>query len=136
MARRRWRSCARSLRFTFAGCLENRHAGVDPAHARARRNQQAVGSSFRSEAASVGVKAAHSAPLMVAMKSSRGGCIKKTHSPTPRSCHFASLRRLQVHDGAQNGDSRVPPDHHWSVWMSVHRGGFLRLFHRQFDRVW
>ena len=31
------------LRFTLAGCLENRDAGVDLAQARARRDQQAVG---------------------------------------------------------------------------------------------
>jgi hypothetical protein len=141
-----------------------------------------VGSSFRSEAACVGVKEGHSAPLMVAMKSSRRGCMKRTHSATPRSCHCcgrrgchgascekatehlaslsagqvgwcpesasrsggvgrnphkgASLRRLQVHDGTQNGHSHVPPNHHWSAWMSVHRGSLLRLFHRQFDRAW
>ena len=34
----------------------------------------------------------------------------------------ASLRQLQVHDDAQNGHSRVPPDYHWAAWMSAHSG--------------
>ena len=32
----------------------------------------------------------------------------------------ASLRPRQVHGDAQNGHSRVPPDYHWSAWMSAH----------------
>ena len=98
--------------------------------------------------------------------------MKKTHSLTPRSCHFcgrwgchgagcekatehiaslsaakvgwcpesasrsavrvrthaggASLGRRQVHGDAQNGHSRVPPDYHWSAWMSAHSGGSVR----------
>ena len=74
------------LRFTLAGCLENRHVGVDLAQARARRNQQAVGQQLP-QPGDWASKAARSAPLMVAMKSSRGG---------------ASLRRRQVHGDAQN----------------------------------
>ena len=44
-------------------------------------------SSFRSQATWAS-KAARSVPLMVAMKSSRGGRMKKTHSFRLRSCHF------------------------------------------------
>jgi hypothetical protein len=35
----------------------------------------------------------------------------------------ASPRRWQIYGDAQNGHSRVPPDHHWSAWMSAHSGG-------------
>jgi len=37
---------------------------------------------------------------MVAMKSSRGGCMKKTHSLTRRSCHPSSLRCAVMADHA------------------------------------
>ena len=55
------------LRFTLAGCLENRDAGVDLAQAGSAAISRPSASSFRSQAAWAS-KAARSAPLMVAMK--------------------------------------------------------------------
>jgi hypothetical protein len=62
--------------------------------------------------------------------------MKKTHSLTPRSCHFrghwgchgagGEKATGQIHGDAQNGHSRVPPDRYWSAWMSAH-GGYVQL---------
>ena len=102
IARRTWRRCARSLRCASLSLAAPKIAM--PVLTRPRHGPAAISrppaSSFRNQAAWAS-KAAHSAPLMVAMKSSRGGCRNDplAHAPILPLLRAPGMPRRRLREG-------------------------------------